>query len=208
MMQESRVSNQTKMATNQTKVISNQTKMATDQTKGHMLKGLRTKLPIIGLIICLVVMYATNVGIPGIEQYYNGTFKLLDMRYSYTMDTVSEMMTQLGTQGIQHYLMYLVLDVVFIVFLFLVQRSLSILAAGNSKRLRICLMISITGRGVLDIIEDLLLSLILRHQISLEFVTVASCITSLKFVCMGAWLVLICVGVVFHKLFDGVIGQE
>lgn len=142
------------------------------------------------LIIILIVMYVTPVGVPGITQYFND-FKLLDMQFNYSADTVSMMLENIGVKGIQHYLYYFIVDFFFIVILLNIQMLLSKVCKIN--KIRIALYILAVERCCLDLLEDILLSLILKGILSLNIVSIASVITSFKLICLIVWIFLITV---------------
>lgn len=153
----------------------------------------RAGVPFVLLAICLFVMYGTNVGIPGIAQYWKA-FRLLDMQWFYSADTVAAMLQKLGADGIRHYLYYFIVDVVFILLLFVVQVQLSKAVSAKDRKIRKLLLIGAAARGVFDLLEDLLLSRIITEKLSMEMVPVASCVTGIKFLCLAFWgsLFLIC----------------
>lgn len=151
-----------------------------------MKKKLIASIPFALLAMCLFVMYGTNVGIPGITQYWKD-FELLDMLWFYSADTVTTMLQNIGADGIQHYLYYFIVDFVFIVVLFFVQWRLSKSASNHMRKTYKFLLVCISTRGVFDLLEDLLLSMIITNRLPMSTVSFASCVTGLKFLSLYLW---------------------
>lgn len=144
------------------------------------------------LIITLLIMYGTSVGVPGIIKYDSG-FKLLDMQIFYSYDIVLNMFEKLGIEGIQHYIYYLGVDLVFILFLMLFQYNISNLIEIDSILMTKVLMTLTFIRGIFDLIEDFILYMMMKYIISITplVVFIVSVVTLLKFISLFIWLILI-----------------
>ena len=155
-------------------------------------KVLSLRLSGICLIITLLIMYGTSVGVPGIVQYDSG-FKLLEMQIFYSYDTVINMFENLGIEGIQHYIYYLGVDSVFILFLMLFQYNISNLIEIDFLLIKKVLMALTFMRGIFDLIEDSILYMMMEYIISITppVVFIASVVTLLKFIFLFGWLILI-----------------
>ncbi|MDO5294799.1 MAG: hypothetical protein Q4F05_18855 [bacterium] len=147
-------------------------------------------LSIVLLCVMLFIMYGTNIGVPGITQYWSG-FKLFDMQLLYSVDTFKETLSKIGMDGIRHYLYYFAVDFGFILTLFWVQYEITeSVTKGKQFQCKIILVFAMM-RGLLDIVEDILLALLLKEKISVTVVPIASFITSLKFCCLFGWIILV-----------------
>lgn len=144
------------------------------------------KLPFLLFAITLFIMYGTNIGIPGIAQYWK-YFELLDMQPFYSVDTVITMLRNIGFDGVRHYLYYFVVDFVFIILLFLIQIQISKSALFNMPKIRKFLILCAAVRGFFDLLEDLLLSLIITKILPISMVTFTSGVTRLKFMGLFIW---------------------
>lgn len=151
-----------------------------------MKKKALKNIPFLLLAATLFIMYGTNVGIPGITQYWND-FKLLDMQPFYSADTVTVMLQHIGVDGVRHYLYYLVVDFVFIIFLFFAQIRLSSIAYSGIPKIQKILFLLAAGRCVFDLLEDFLLALILSGILPIRITFAASMATQWKFLCLIVW---------------------
>lgn len=157
-------------------------------------------LPFLLLAIAMFVMYGTNIGIPGITQYW-GDFKLLDMQPFYGIDTVTTMLYNIGDDGVRHYLYYFAVDFVFIIVLFWVQLEISKSVLCHRKTMYKVLVACVVARGVFDLLEDLLLSLIITKRLPISMVPLASHITGLKFLCLIFWSIMLLISI-FYLMTD------
>ena len=145
----------------------------------------------IGLMVSLVIMYGTELGIPGITQFYK-QFKLLDMQFTYNYDIVTQTFLHIGAEGMRHYQSYLLVDLGFIIFLWLVQAYLN--SKIQQKQINRIAYALITMRMLFDLTENTMIMIMLRHEkvVSSTYVTISSTITSLKFICLYSWIALTC----------------
>lgn len=148
-------------------------------------------ISILGFIICLIIMYMTDHGIRGIQAFDN-TFRLLDMRFHYNSNTVSQTCEQIGEVGRIAYQKYLILDFIFIVCFFIIMLSLSHTLI-RSKHVKSILYIVCGLRALFDIVENILLFHILSQYpiFNATLATICSYITSLKFIMLYIWLLLL-----------------
>lgn len=155
----------------------------------------------IGLIITLGIMYGTPWGIPGITQF-DSHFKLLDMQFSYSLETVTQMLNHIGVEGIQHYLSYLGVDMIFIIMLVIFQTNISCVAADKVPNLRIWLVCFAIGRMVFDFMEDGIIARMLNGIIPINTYNVrtASICTSFKFIMLYLWCGVFVITLLYKKI--------
>lgn len=152
-----------------------------------MIKFIRY-IGIAGFIICLIIMYTTNIGINGLRMY-DADFSLLDMRFHYAADDVSEVFEKLGEDGIAAYREFWILDFIFIAcFLIVMLAAMDKPAiSGKGKKLLIILAVA---RAVFDIIENsILLYLSSTYPTYNDLLaSICSWITTFKFVFLIVWV--------------------
>ena len=152
---------------------------------------------IIGFIICLLLMYATDLGERGLRKY-DADFKLLDMRFHYTTADVSEAFEKLGEGGRKAYQNYWILDFVFIVCFLIVMLTITDKIAVSGWAIYILIALAIARAGF-DIVENSLFLYLSKiypaHNDSLA--TICSWTTTCKFISLYVWIL----GVVVMSLF-------
>lgn len=155
----------------------------------------------IGLIITLGIMYGTRLGIPGITQF-DSNFELLDMQFSYSLETVTQMLSRIGAEGIKHYLSYLGVDMVFIIMLVVFQTNISCVAADKAPNLKILLVCFAIGRMVFDFMEDGVIAIMLNGIIPINAYSVrtASICTSFKFIMLYLWCGVFVITLLYKKV--------
>lgn len=143
---------------------------------------------VIGFTACLLVMYMTDHGIRGIQKY-DHTFRLLDMRFHYSIETVKQTFKQISKGGRIAYQKYLVLDFIFIVFFLVTMITLSD-AILVSPYVRAILYIVCGLRALFDVFENIfLLRLLGQYPVFDEtLATICSWFTTFKFIMLYIWL--------------------
>lgn len=146
---------------------------------------------IAGLIICLLLMYTTDHGIPGIKKF-DSAFTLLDMRFHYNSEAVQQCFEQIGAGGRTAYLSILILDFVFIACLLITMLTIT-KAAVTLPRIRTTLYIVCVLRAILDILENcFLLSMLNRYPVfSTSAANLCSWFTTFKFIMLCLWLLVL-----------------
>ena len=158
-------------------------------------------MPFALITVCLFIMYGTNIGVPGIAQYWSD-FELLDMQWFYSADTVTIMLQNIGADGIRHYLYYFVVDFVFIVLLFLVQLQISKTVSEKNQKICRFLVAFAVALSVLDLLEDILLSLTITDKLPVGVITFTSCITALKFFALFLWCGILLINTLYNKFAE------
>lgn len=150
-------------------------------------------------ILCIIIMYCTNYGIPGIRKY-DENFKLLDMRFHYSVEDIKDTLTKIGDEGRKAYFNYLILDFIFIFSFFIVQFVLTDKFVTNVN-LKNILYVLVIARAVFDIIENSILLKIIHGYPSynIELANICTWITTFKFVMMYTWIIGI-LGFLLHNL--------
>lgn len=146
---------------------------------------------ILGFFICLLIMYKTNHGISGI-QAFDRSFRLLDMRFHYSCETVRKTFEQINRGGRAAYQKFLLLDFVFIACFLITMAAVSE-ALPVSPQLRTFLYILCVLRALLDVFENILLLHMLGQYpvFSKTSATLCSWFTTFKFIMLYLWLLLI-----------------
>lgn len=146
---------------------------------------------IAGVIICLVLMYATDHGIPGIQKF-DRTFRLLDMRFHYNSEAVQQSFEQIGVGGRTAYRKFLILDFAFIAC-FLVTMLTITRASVPFPLMRTIIYVVCVLRAIFDILENcLLLSMLTRYPVfSTTAANLCSWFTTLKFIMLYLWLLVL-----------------
>lgn len=146
---------------------------------------------ICGFITCLFIMYGTNHGIRGI-QLYNRSFRLLDMQFHYSNESVRQTFEQISKGGRSAYQKFLMLDFIFIICFLITMFTITdtVFASSNIK---IILFIVCGLRAIFDITENiLLLTMLGRYPVFSKFIaTLCSWFTTFKFIMLYIWLLFI-----------------
>ncbi len=146
---------------------------------------------IFGFIICLWVMYITDHGIRRI-QTFDSSFRLLDMRFHYSSETVTQTFEQICEGGRIAYQKYLVLDFMFILCFFITMITISD-SLTTSPQVKTILYILCGLRALFDVFENILLIHMLKQYPVFNKTTATTCswFTTLKFVMLYIWLLTI-----------------
>lgn len=146
-------------------------------------------LGISGFLICLILMYGTNHGIPGIQKY-DPNFRLLDMRFRYNGDAIYNTFDKIGSQGVQAYKHFLLLDFCFIASFLIVMIAITLRITSQTTYRNILLGLAV-ARAALDILENILLiTLANNYPIRNDFLAnICSWSTTLKFIALYAWVI-------------------
>ena len=143
---------------------------------------------IVGFVICLIIMYTTDSGIPGIQKY-DPNFRLLDMQFHYDAEVVYNTFEKIGDSGREAYQNFLLLDFVFI-FCLLITMLVITAKVFSYPRTRTFFVWICVLRALFDILENILLLVMLNSYplFNNHLATMCSCITTLKFVVLYAWI--------------------
>lgn len=141
-----------------------------------------------GFFICLIIMYTTNHGIPGLRKYDNN-FKFLDMQFRYNAAIVYDAFEKIGKDGRKVYRGYWILDFVFIACFLIVQITLLNGLSFNGLVRNILIVLSIS-RAVFDILENCMLIYLIDKFPSVNnlLANICSCVTTMKFTVLYLWL--------------------
>lgn len=155
-----------------------------------------------GVFICLMIMYTTRHGIPGIRKY-DKNFRLLDMQFHYTGDTVYRTFEKIGPEGRKAYRNFWILDFIFITCLLIVMLTISVSVNMDvpSKYVVVLIWLCLL-RAIFDILENCIL-LHLAHRFPVKknlLATICSYITTCKFIALYVWLTGIGVSFLFPFL--------
>lgn len=155
---------------------------------------------LLGFVICLLAMYTTDHGIPGIRKF-DSSFRLLDMRFHYSSKTVGETFERIGEEGRMAYRKYLILDFIFIICFLITMLAVSD-AAAVPQEIKIILSAFCLLRALWDVLENILLLRMLGQYPIFPgtLATICSWFTTMKFLMLYAWLLLIAVQAAVHTL--------
>lgn len=144
---------------------------------------------LIGFVMCLIIMYTTNHGIPGIRKH-DPNFRLLDMQFHYRSDTVYDTFDKLGKEGRKAYQNYWILDFFFIVCFLTVQITVVNIIDKRSALRIILIMLSVL-RGLFDVIENgILIYLIGKFpEQNNQLASFCSYMTTSKFIALYLWII-------------------
>lgn len=155
---------------------------------------------ICGFIACLFIMYGTDHGIHGI-QMYTRSFRLLDMQFHYSSETVKQTFEQINSGGRSAYQKYLVLDFIFIIF-FLITMITTTDAVFGSPHVRTILYMVCGLRAFFDIVENILLLRMLGQYplFNKATATICSWFTTFKFIMLYIWLLSIAAQTIIYVI--------
>lgn len=154
-----------------------------------------------GFFIILFLMHFTNLGIRGIRSF-DEEFQLFDMQLRYEPSRIFTSLEKLGIEGRNAYQSYLIMDYLFILcFLVVMAAITSRLFEKNSFRI-VALALAFL-RALFDVIENTSLIYLINNypRESKVIATVCSYATTLKFISLFAWLILIGVSLWKPHLF-------
>jgi len=155
---------------------------------------------IAGFIICLIIMYATNLGERGLRNY-DPDFRLLDMRFQYTAADVGETFEKLGRDGRAAYRNFWILDFVFIACFLIVMFAITDKIATNGWARYILIFFSIARAGFHIIETGMLFSLSIRYPVqNSSLVTLSSWITTSKYISLFIWMLGIAVMLLYNVI--------
>lgn len=154
----------------------------------------------LGFFVCLLVMYTTNHGIPGMQKY-DPNFRLLDMRFRYNSEILYDTFEHIGIDGIKAYRNYLILDFCFIACFLIVMISITLKVTTNII-LRNILVVLTISRALFDVLENSILIILLNRypNQSTLFADICSWVTTIKFILLYLWIACIVI-VLLLKLF-------
>lgn len=160
-----------------------------------MKKNIRlSKTCIFGLLVILIFISALMIMRKielGFLAHSNGA-KVLDMRFGYDVADVVQLFTTLNVVGRSIYVRYLCTDFIFIASFAIVQNYILRFAIGKAmlnSKWRVLLTIAYF-RAFFDVTENIIMLILLNSfpTILSSLVTVASCVTRIKFILLGTWL--------------------
>jgi hypothetical protein len=133
-------------------------------------------------------MYMTDHGIRGI-QTFDHSFRLLDMCFHYSSETVKQTFEQISEGGRKAYQKYLVLDFIFIVCFLITMITISD-AVLVSPHIRTFFYIVCGLRALFDVFENILLLCMLGQYpvFNNTLATICSWFTTFKFIMLYIWL--------------------
>ncbi|MDR3598193.1 MAG: hypothetical protein P4L60_25975 [Clostridium sp.] len=143
---------------------------------------------------------------PDFLAHSNGA-KVLDMRFGYDVADVLRLFMTLDVLGRSIYVRYLCIDFVFIASFAIVQNYILKFIMGQvmlSSKWRVLLAIAYL-RAFFDVTENIIILILLTSFPTMlsSLVTVASCVTRIKYILLGIWLLVIptsfVVGVMIRK---------
>lgn len=143
---------------------------------------------IIGFLICLYIMYMTNLGVRGIREYAP-SFQSPDMKFHYSVGQITQTFEQIGIAGRAIYQKYLFLDFIFTLCFAIVMLTITnFLFTGTIIRNFMYLVFVL--RAVFDTLENLLLLTAVRSYpiANVTMITLCSYFTSIKFVLLYIWI--------------------
>jgi hypothetical protein len=154
-------------------------------------------ISLLGFLVCLMIMYTTDHGIPGIRKF-DHSFRLLDMRFHYSSEIIKQTFERISEAGRRAYQNYLVLDFVFIVFFLITMITISD-AIPEPAYVRTTFYILCGLRAFFDIIENILLLHMLGQYpvFNNTLAVITSWITTLKFIMLYIWLMSVVIRVVY-----------
>ncbi|MCI1959374.1 MAG: hypothetical protein LKJ25_07095 [Clostridia bacterium] len=143
---------------------------------------------IIGFLICLYIMYMTNLGVRGIREYAP-SFQLPDMKFHYSVGQIIQTFEEIGGAGRAIYQKYMFLDFVFTLCFVIVMLTITnLLFAGTI--IRNFMYVVCVFRAVFDTLENIFLLTALRNypKTNVPIITLCSYFTSFKFVSLYIWI--------------------
>lgn len=158
---------------------------------------------ITGFLICLFIMYMTNLGVRGIRKYDPG-FQSPDMQLHYSAASITDTFEKIGANGRAIYRKYLFLDCAFTLFFLIVMVTITGFLFTETLARNLMFAICIF-RAIFDILENSLLLIILRNYpvINKPLITICSAFTTIKFVLLYIWILALIFNVIllgFQKL--------
>ncbi|NLJ87977.1 MAG: hypothetical protein GX327_04230 [Epulopiscium sp.] len=155
-----------------------------------MIRTIKT-ISVLGFLICLLIMYMTDHGIPGIRKY-DPSFRLLDMHFHYSSETVKETFDKISEGGRIAYKTYLLLDFIFIVFFLITMFTISdVVLISSQLKIIICTVCGL--RALFDVLENILLLRMLGQYplFNDNLAKICPWLTSFKFIMLYIWLIVI-----------------
>lgn len=143
---------------------------------------------ITGFLICLFIMYMTNLGVRGIR-IYDPDFQSPDMQLHYSAELITDTFEKIGANGIAIYRKYLYLDCAFTLFFLIVMVTVTGLLFTGTLACDLMLAVCVF-RAIFDILENSLFLAILRNYpvINKPLIMICSGFTTVKFVLLYIWI--------------------
>lgn len=155
---------------------------------------------IIGFLMCLFIMYMTNLGVHGIQKY-DPSFQSPDMKFHYSIGEITQTFDKIGGAGRAIYQKYLYLDCVFTLCFVIVMLTItSWLFTGTLIRnfmFVVCIL-----RALFDILENIFLIIVLRNYptANVSMITLCSYFTSIKFIFLYIWIFVLIIQIALFGL--------
>ncbi len=158
---------------------------------------------VIGFVICLILMYTTDLGHIGLQKY-DADFSLLDMKFHYSVNNIEDTLEGLGSGGRSAYRNFWLLDYAFIACFLIVMLSMVNRYVQNNRAKKVLITLAVM-RACFDIAENTFLWVLSRIYPAHHDVLAALCpwITTLKFICLYLWVVGIawtCIALVIKRV--------
>ena len=137
---------------------------------------------IVGFLICLALMYLTDLGVRGIRRY-DSSFHSPDMKFHYSVKQVMETFERIGETGRLIYQKYLILDCLFTLFFLIVMLLFAV-----------CVL-----RAIFDLLEIGFLIKVLKKypEINKSILKWCSYFTTTKFLCLYLWIAVLIINDLF-----------
>lgn len=151
---------------------------------------------IVGFLICLSIMYLTDLGARGIRKF-DASFKPPDMKFHYSVEQMTKVLEQIGYGGRTIYQRYLILDCFFTLFFLIVM--LTITTSLVTGKVAVLFMIAVSlFRAVFDLLENLLLLRVFSYYPAVNTLIIKLCswFTTIKFLWLYVWIAALIVQIV------------
>lgn len=153
---------------------------------------------VLGFIVCLLIMYLTDYGIPGIRKY-DAEFETLDMQFHYNIQTVQNTFEKIGFDGRLAYNHFLILDYFFIICFLVVMIVLS-KSVSNFNIVLNTLYILCILRAVFDCLENTMIIFMMNKYplFSENIANICSYMTTLKFIMLYSWITIFIIQLILN----------
>lgn len=166
---------------------------------------------VIGFVICIVIMYTTDIGHMGLQRY-DASAQLFDMSFEhYEIEDISGTFEKLGIEGRGLYQNYWMLDYFFIVCFGVVMVTIANLITSKGVVRKLLIVVTIL-RAIFDLVENTsLFYLSIIYPRGNELLgTTASWATTFKFITLYLWttgVVVILIYLVIQKMRNRRLGM-
>ena len=152
---------------------------------------------IVGFLICLALMYLTDLGVRGIRRY-DSSFHSPDMKFHYSVKQVMETFERIGETGRLIYQKYLILDCLFTLFFLIVMLAITNKLITNPSVGNILFVVCVL-RAIFDLLENGFLIKVLKKypEINKSILKWCSYFTTTKFLCLYLWIAVLIINDLF-----------